>query len=365
LHGADAADADDDHLHLEDGAEVNDEHLHEADGAEVNDDHPQDDDAIEADDIEAVGDPVVIEVDASDPMAEPFDAPAPAAETEGQSGANAGDAWSQERIEPTLGAPADDELVTTSLPEHGAEPGAGLQPRAERIVRGPAEAPPLPMRESADGSQFTAAMPGAAAKTARARMGGRRSKLTPTKIAPPKLRVPEIDEPDFVKRGRQREQTGKRWLILMAVGSLLLAMLLLAQAAAAFRGELAARFPAAKPALASMCAVLRCRLELPARIDNLAIETGELQSLGPDTYVLTTLLHNQASLAQAWPDIELALTDANDKPLVRRVFAPADYLPKGAAPAAGFGAHAELPVKLYFQLDQLKPSGYHIAVFYP
>jgi hypothetical protein len=47
---------------------------------------------------------------------------------------------------------------------------------------------------------------------------------------------------------------------------------------------------------------------------------------------------------------------------VRRVFAPADYLPKGAA--AGFAAHGEQAVKLYFQLDQLKPSGYHIAVFY-
>jgi predicted Zn finger-like uncharacterized protein len=248
-------------------------------------------------------------------------------------------------------------------PDHVAQeehtPAASLHEPA--LATAPAA---LPLRESSDFVQYAAA-PSAAPKSARARAGARRSKLTPTKIAPPKLRVPEIDEPEFVKRGRQREQTSKRRLILMGAGSVLLALLLLAQAATVFRAELVASYPGTRPALASLCALLRCRVELPARIDNLAIETGELQTLAPDTYALSTLLHNQAGLAQAWPDIELALTDANDKPLVRRVFTPTDYLPKGALPATGFGAHAEQPIRLTFQLDQLKPSGYHIAIFYP
>ena len=72
-----------------------------------------------------------------------------------------------------------------------------------------------------------------------------------------------------------------------------------------------------------------------------------------------------SSLAQAWPHIELTLTDANDKPLVRRVFKPAEYLPRDAAPAKGFAGRSEQPVKLYFELNQIKASGYHIAVFYP
>jgi predicted Zn finger-like uncharacterized protein len=267
------------------------------------------------------------------------------------------------RLEPTLAPPVDEELVATALPGHHDDTESDLQAQAERVARAAAEHEPLPVRESTEGAQLTAA-PAGPAKPARSRLTGRRSKLTPTRIAPPKLRVPEIDEPDFVKRGRQREENGKRFGIAMAVGSVLLALLLLAQAASTFRNEIAARLPATKPALASLCVLMRCRVELPARIDNLTIETGELQTLGPDTYVLSTLLHNQGSLAQAWPDIELALTDGNDKPLVRRVFAPAEYLPQGLAGAAGFGAHAEQPVKLYFQLDQLKPSGYHIAVFY-
>jgi hypothetical protein len=151
----------------------------------------------------------------------------------------------------------------------------------------------------------------------------------------------------------------------MAAGSVLLLLVLAAQAVTTFRNTLAARYPAAKPALAATCAVLGCRIELPAQIDNLTIEQGELTTLGANTYSLATLLHNQGSLVQAWPHIELTLTDTNDKPLLRRVFSPGEYLAQGAAPGTGFAARGEQPVRLYFQLDQLKPSGYRIAIFYP
>ncbi len=259
------------------------------------------------------------------------------------------------RVEPSL-LEVDQETMVAPLPDVDAEPA----PRA--AFASALEPTPLPRRASAE--SMAAAAPPEQPKSARARQQARRSKLTPTKIEPPKLRVPEIDEPEFVRRGRQREQSGMRRLALWAGGSLLLLLVLLAQAAIVFRNDLAVRAPALRPALASACALLHCKVELPARIDNLTIETGELQTLAPDTYVLTTLLHNQGGVAQAWPDIELALTDANDKALVRRVFAPADYLPKDAG-AAGFAARGEQPVKLYFRLDQLKPSGYHMIVFYP
>lgn len=266
------------------------------------------------------------------------------------------------RVEPTLDLPVDEELVAAPPPREHDEPAEALQEQAAALSRFAGEHAPLPLRESAEG-HFVGA-PAAAPAKPRSRLG-RRSKLTPTRIAPPKLRVPEIDEPEFVKRGRQQERSGKRRRILMAAGSAVLALALVAQAAATFRNDLAARFPGMKPALTAACSLLGCRVELPARIENLAIETGDLQTLGNNTYILSTLLHNQAGFVQAWPAIELALTDANDKPLLRRVFTPAEYLPQGVAPAAGFGPHAEQPVKLYFQLDQLKPSGYHIAVFYP
>jgi predicted Zn finger-like uncharacterized protein len=267
--------------------------------------------------------------------------------------------------EPTFDLPVDEELVAAPPPVDRDEPLEALHAQADNLARYAGEHSPLPLREAAE-SHFSGTHPAPPAAPAKPRSRlGRRSKLTPTKIAPPKLRVPEIDEPEFVKRGRQQERSGKRRRILMAAGSVVLAFALVAQAAATFRNDLAARYPGMRPALAAVCSLLGCRVELPARIENLTIETGDLQTLENKTYMLTTLLHNQAGLAQAWPAIELALTDANDKQLLRRVFTPAEYLPKGVAPAAGFGPHAEQPIKLYFQLDQLTPSGYHIAVFYP
>ncbi|HAV37790.1 MAG TPA: hypothetical protein DCX52_15795, partial [Massilia sp.] len=194
----------------------------------------------------------------------------------------------------------------------------------------------------------------------------RRSRLTPTRIdAPPKIRVPESDEPEFVRRSRQQEQSGRTRKIAMLAGSVVLLLILVAQGAITFRNALAARFPAAKPALVSSCAVLGCRVELPAQIDNLVIETGELTTLGGGAYAFTTLLRNQGPVAQAWPSLELSLTDANDKPLVRRVFAPRDYLTTDTPMANGLAPRVEQAIKLHFRVDDLQPSGYHIAVFYP
>lgn len=175
----------------------------------------------------------------------------------------------------------------------------------------------------------------------------------------------EHDEPDFLRRSRElEEKQGARRLALL-LGSLVLAILLVAQGVTTFRNILVAKFPAVKPVLVSACATLGCKLELPAQIDSLSIETGELQSLGANAFTLSTLLRNQSDLTQAWPNIELALTDGNDKTLLRRVVVPSEYLPKGTIAAKGFASRSEQAVKLTFEVKQIKASGYRIAIFYP
>ncbi|MES2151352.1 MAG: DUF3426 domain-containing protein [Pseudomonadota bacterium] len=183
--------------------------------------------------------------------------------------------------------------------------------------------------------------------------------------APEAVPEPDAEEPEFVKRGRLLERTGRTRRILMVACVAILLPLLLVQGVVNFRNQLAAQFPPLKPALVAACALLGCRVELPAQIEQLTIEPGELQTLSASTFALNTLLRNQGSLTQAWPHIELTLIDDADKPLLRRVITPADYLAPGAPAAKGFAAHSEQPVKLYFELSQLKASGYHIAVFYP
>jgi predicted Zn finger-like uncharacterized protein len=292
-----------------------------------------------------------------------------------------------DRIEPAFDLPVTEEIVAQPLPDYEPEPEPEPEPteappEPEPVPEPPApapasDAPPfLPLRASA-ASEPPAPAPAmippvvkpARSKAARASEArARRSKLTPTKIEPPKLRLAadgDADEPEFVKRSRRQERMGRTQRMLMAAGAVVLLLLLLAQVVLGFRNTLAAQHPGLKPALAAACTVLGCQVELPAQAENLVIETGELTTLGPNTYALNTLLRNQGSLVLAWPSIELELTDANDKPVLRRVLAPADYLPRGTSPATGFGPHSEQPVALHFTLDGLQPSGYHTFVFYP
>ncbi|HCN89115.1 MAG TPA: DUF3426 domain-containing protein [Oxalobacteraceae bacterium] len=174
-------------------------------------------------------------------------------------------------------------------------------------------------------------------------------------------------EPDFVTLGKRRQKIGRALRVSMAVGSCVLLIGLLAQAVYSFRNEIAARWPQAEPVLARACATLGCQLGLPMRIDALTIESSELQAVpdNKDTFVLTTLLRNGSRTVQAWPSIELTLTDANDQALARRVFAPREYLPAPQEATKGFAARSERAVKLFFEVAQLKAAGYRVGLFYP
>ena len=175
----------------------------------------------------------------------------------------------------------------------------------------------------------------------------------------------DADEPGFVKRDRRREKFGKAATVAMSLGSVLLVAALIGQGLTTFRNQIAAALPPLKPGLLAACSALGCKIELPAQIDDLTIEQGELQTLSETTFSFSTLLRNQSATAQAWPHIELVLDDAADKAVLRRVFTPRDYLGADVALDKGFAPHTEQSVKLYFELNQLKASGYHIAVFYP
>ncbi|QDG74129.1 DUF3426 domain-containing protein [Janthinobacterium tructae] len=176
---------------------------------------------------------------------------------------------------------------------------------------------------------------------------------------------PADDEPAFVTLGRRREQSGKALRAAMAAGSVVLLLLLFLQVMTTFRNPLAAQFPQWKPTLVALCKLSGCQVDLPAQIEALSIEQGELQTLKDQTFSYVSLLRNQSRSVQAWPSIELILNDANDKPLLRRVIAPRDYLPATIDVSQGFAPRSEQTIKLYFALDQLKASGYHIAIFYP
>lgn len=252
-------------------------------------------------------------------------------------------------------ANADGDGDAGGDPEGGAQGGAVPEAdrdaeRAGELAAGP-EAEPEAEREADRGTE-PAAEAGAAGS----------GPATPVSAG----LDADDDEPGFVKRERRRRKMGKAARAGMALGIPLLLAALAAQVLGTFRNPLAAAVPALKPALVSACALAGCTVELPAQIDALSIEQGELQTLADNVFSFSTTLRNGARSAQAWPHIELILNDDAGKPVLRRVFAPREYL--AGAPAAlaqGFAPRSEQSVKLYFELAQIKASGYHIAVFYP
>lgn len=183
--------------------------------------------------------------------------------------------------------------------------------------------------------------------------------------------VDEIDaldneEPDFVRQARVQAQRQRSTRLILALGSVLLALLALMQAAIVMRTEIAARWPATLPALSQLCNLAGCRIGLPQQIEYVTIESHELQALpnSENGFLLSTLLRNRSKVAQAWPYLELTLNDPADQPVARRVLAPADYLP-AAERARGMAPSSERPVRVSFTLSQLKASGYRLYVFYP
>lgn len=191
---------------------------------------------------------------------------------------------------------------------------------------------------------------------------------------PPSDRKPATDWPrgasilesDLLRAEEPPPARSRSERVVLAVLSTLAIVGLVAQAGYVWRNELAARWPAAKPALVAACASLRCVVDYPVHPDAITIESTALQSSAPNAslFTLTTLLRNRDALELRYPHLELTLTDTQDRVVLRRVLRPADYLPPSAL-RAGFAAESELPVRVLFELDDLRFAGYRLEKFYP
>ena len=173
---------------------------------------------------------------------------------------------------------------------------------------------------------------------------------------------------DFPVADEVLDQPGEnklRWP--WVVGAVLVLALLLAQAGYFFRDELAARLPGLKPVLTSYCNLLKCSILLPQKADLLSIESSDLEADPAHASVidLNAILRNRAPYTQAYPHIELTLTDLADAALARRIFLPSQYLKPGEEEKQGLAASRELSIKLHLDTTDLKPTGYRLFLFYP
>jgi predicted Zn finger-like uncharacterized protein len=153
---------------------------------------------------------------------------------------------------------------------------------------------------------------------------------------------------------------------LWKAASVLLALAALAQLTYLFRTELAARLPGLKPALVAACARLHCNVPLPRNIDLMSIDASNMETdpAQPGVITLSLTLHNLAPYPQAYPALELTLTDISDMPVGRRLFRPGEYLKDAADATQGLGANRDTSIRLAIDATGLRAAGYRLFLTY-
>jgi predicted Zn finger-like uncharacterized protein len=172
----------------------------------------------------------------------------------------------------------------------------------------------------------------------------------------------ELEQLLFIRQARHRQRL--KWIL--SFGALLLMLTLVGQIAYQFRDWIAQAYPSSRDSLVLFCKVAGCQVRLPAQLDAVSYEADELHTLArPGTFEFGMLLKNHNNLTQAWPSIELTLKDNKKQVVLKKVFAPSDYLSGPREELAGFAPNSEQPVKLYFVDDKLQATDYVVVIFFP
>lgn len=131
------------------------------------------------------------------------------------------------------------------------------------------------------------------------------------------------------------------------------------------RDRIAAMEPGLKPLVEAVCVVLQCAIAPLRQIDAVVIESSSFNKIRGDVYRLNFTLKNTAPIHLAVPAIELAVTDLQDQPLMRRVFMSEEFgirsaVLQGASESSG---SITLNIKTNGHADRI--AGYRLLAFYP
>jgi len=155
-----------------------------------------------------------------------------------------------------------------------------------------------------------------------------------------------------------------RWLSALLVCLLILLSLL--QAVFYLRTPIAAQWPMLRPHLVSACAVAQCTVDLPQQAELLTIDDSDmLEDAEREGVVhLSATVVNNASFTQAYPLLEITLTDAYDKPVVRRAVSAGEYLPPGLQIQDGIASGESVQIRLTLTVAGESVAGYRLFVGY-
>lgn len=170
-----------------------------------------------------------------------------------------------------------------------------------------------------------------------------------------------VDEP-LVKRWKRKPFSWPAFAV-----SILLMLVLLGQSVYFMRTEIAALYPQTKPLLTQACHVFKCTVPLPQKIDLLTIDDSDMQEhlTYQNVLVFSSTLINHANFAQAYPNIELTLTNTEDEPVLRRTFKASEYLQNPSSAVTGIAAKEEMRIKLQLNTSDVAVAGYRVSLHYP
>lgn len=153
----------------------------------------------------------------------------------------------------------------------------------------------------------------------------------------------------------------------MLLLSLLGVALLMAQLIYFNRTRIATEVPEARPALEAFCKLAGCNVPWPSDIAQIRTEWSELAFVPehPNLIQLSATLKNHANYVQNYPMLEVSLKDADDQILIRKVFAPKDYLRPDDFKLFHFNANSEVKVTMRLDAGKVRAMGYSLYWFYP
>lgn len=163
---------------------------------------------------------------------------------------------------------------------------------------------------------------------------------------------------------RPKKRRISSWLLIPA--ALFFLLLALLQILYYLRTPIAAKWPELRPHLEAACTLIGCKVPLPRQAELLAIIDSDLQEDADREGLiqLSATIVNNAPFIQAYPVLELTLTNNYDKPVIRRPFTPQEYLASNSN-GQGLMPGQEIEVRLPLTVNDDTVAGYRLFVTYP
>ncbi|OQW41484.1 MAG: hypothetical protein A4S08_12525 [Proteobacteria bacterium SG_bin4] len=155
---------------------------------------------------------------------------------------------------------------------------------------------------------------------------------------------------------------------LWGIANVILLLLLSVQMAHHYRTELTILAPNSRPYLEQFCQWLGCTVTYPQAIQQIGIESSDLQknpASQPEVTTMRATIHNFAPFPQAFPALYLVLLDAQQRVITSRIFTADDYLQDEDKQRLFIAAQQEIEIRLDFDSTELNALGYRLLLFYP